>query len=942
MPVRTRRTRRPLLAVVLVLLISAGFLLWPREDAVPEVGARDLTLELPAGPGDASRVSIDATLYTPERTPAPSILLAHGFGGSKDDLADQARGLSERGFVVLAYSARGFGASTGRIGLNSPEHEVNDARELITWLAGRPQVLSDGPDDPVVGVAGASYGGALALLLAGTDDRVDAIAPMITYNDLNRALLPNAAGDPPSDATTPAAGPEAGPGVFKQSWAATLFSAGFTPPAAQRDPADQDGETPPNEADDANEADAPAAAAADGPLTCGRFSSAVCEAYTELATTGRPSAETVELLAARSPSSVTGSIRVPTLLVQGRQDTLFGFEESDATAREIAEAGGTVRVIWYDGGHDAESPGEDLLDEVGDWFDFHLADRGPDPGTGFEYTLPKTGPNEETPPRTVTTDAYPGLGSDDGTSRENLRLTGDPTPVLTPPGGQPASVSSLPGLGIGALPTGPAGGLATDLPGQVARFTSEPLSESVLIAGSPRITLQVSAVPGQPRTGSTVLFVKLYDLGTGDDRRLPGGAVAPIRLGDLRADGAPTEVVVTLPGIVHTIDAGDRIEIAVATTDQAYRGATQPGVTLVGLGGDEHLSLPTVAGTPTHVEPPTEPLLGALAVMALGVAVAVVSAVRRRQTADFDPELADVPLSTEKLSKSYGGGAPVVSDLSIRVESGQVVGLLGPNGAGKTTTLRMLLGLISPSEGSVRVFGHLIRPGAPVLSRVGSFVEGAGFLPHLSGMDNLRSYWAATGRSEESARMEEALAIAGLGVAVHRKVGAYSQGMRQRLALAQAMLGMPDLLVLDEPANGLDPPQIHRLRTVLADYAATGRTVLVSSHLLAEVEQTCDHLVVMHRGRLVAAGPVTDIVAGDGEVTFVVDDPVAAGLALRTLRGVEEVASDEHSVTARLVDTPASAVVAALVAADVAVTQVGPRGRLEDTFLQLVGGETAP
>ncbi|APU14202.1 MULTISPECIES: alpha/beta fold hydrolase [Actinoalloteichus] len=937
MPVRPRRTRRPLFAVALVLLISAGFLLWPREDAVPEVGARDLTLELPAGPGDAARVSIDATLYTPERTPAPAILLAHGFGGSKADLAEQARGLTERGFVVLAYSARGFGASTGRIGLNSPDHEVNDARELITWLAGRPQVLSDGPDDPVVGVAGASYGGALALLLAGTDDRVDAIAPMITYNDLTHALLPNSAGDPPAGASTPAAGPDAVPGVFKQSWAAALFSTGFTP-AGPPEPADQASADQP----DADQAEPAAPASADGPLTCGRFSSAVCEAYTELATTGRPSAETVDLLAARSPSSVTDSIQAPTLLIQGRQDTLFGLEESDATAREITEAGGTVRMIWYDGGHDGESPGPDLLDEVGDWFDFHLADRGSDPGTGFEYALPNTGPNEEAPPQTVTAAAYPGLAEDDGTAWENLRLAGEPTPVLSPPGGQPASVSSLPGLGLGGLPAGGAGGLATDLPGQVATFTSEPLSESVLIAGAPRITLQVSAVPGQPRTGSTVLFVKLYDLGTGDDRRLPGGAVAPIRLGDLRADGSPTEVVVTLPGIVHTLDAGDRVEVAVTTTDQAYRGTTQPGVTLVGLGGDEHLSLPTVAGTPTNIEPPTEPLLGALAVVVLGVAVAVVSAIRRRQTADFDPELADVPLSTEGLGKSYGGGVAVVSDLSIRVDPGQVVGLLGPNGAGKTTTLRMLLGLISPSEGSVRVFGHLIRPGAPVLSRVGSFVEGAGFLPHLSGLDNLRSYWAATGRSEESARLDEALTIAGLGTAVHRRVDAYSQGMRQRLALAQAMLGMPDLLVLDEPANGLDPPQIHRLRTVLADYAATGRTVLVSSHLLSEVEQTCDHLVVMHRGRLVAAGPVSDIVTGDGEVTFVVDDPAAAGLALRTLRGVEEVAADENSVTARLVDTPVSTVVAALVAAGIAVDQVGPRGRLEDAFLQLVGGETAP
>jgi len=182
------------------------------------------------------------------------------------------------------------------------------------------------------------------------------------------------------------------------------------------------------------------------------------------------------------------------------------------------------------------------------------------------------------------------------------------------------------------------------------------------------------------------------------------------------------------------------------------------------------------------------------------------------------------------------------------------------------------------------VFGHRVAAGSPVLSRIGSFVEGSGFLPHLSGAANLRLYWAATGRPARAARFDEALEIAGLGTAVHRRVGAYSQGMRQRLAIAQAMLGLPDLLVLDEPTNGLDPPQIHAMREVLRGYAAGGRTVLVSSHLLAEVEQTCSHIVVMHCGRLVAAGTVADIAAGEG-----------------------------------------------------GATTVGPRRRLEDAFLQLVG-----
>jgi len=137
----------------------------------------------------------------------------------------------------------------------------------------------------------------------------------------------------------------------------------------------------------------------------------------------------------------------------------------------------------------------------------------------------------------------------------------------------------------------------------------------------------------------------------------------------------------------------------------------------------------------------------------------------------------------------------------------------------------------------MRVFGHRVTPGAEVLSRVGSFVEGPGLLPHLSGATNLRLYWASTGRPEADARLQEALEIAGLGSALDRAVRTYSQGMRQRLAIAQAMLGLPDLLVLDEPTNGLDPPQISAMRDVLRNYARNGRSVLLSSHMLAEVEQ---------------------------------------------------------------------------------------------------------
>lgn len=281
-----------------------------------------------------------------------------------------------------------------------------------------------------------------------------------------------------------------------------------------------------------------------------------------------------------------------------------------------------------------------------------------------------------------------------------------------------------------------------------------------------------------------------------------------------------------------------------------------------------------------------------------------------------------------------------MKDLSFRVEKGQVLGLLGPNGAGKTTTLRMLMGLISPDAGEIRVFGHAVRAGAPVLSRVGAFVEGAGFLPHLTGRANLELYWQATGRPAEDSHMAEALEIAGLGDALERAVRTYSQGMRQRLAIAQAMLGMPDLLILDEPTNGLDPPQIREMRDVMIRYAAGGRTVIVSSHLLSEVEQSCTHLVVMDRGQRVAAGEVSEITGGGDTLLVTLAEPVdeVSVEKVAALEGVGSVVAADDGLLVRLEGATAAGLIAELVRLEVPVSGVGPHRRLEDAFLTLIGG----
>ena len=228
---------------------------------------------------------------------------------------------------------------------------------------------------------------------------------------------------------------------------------------------------------------------------------------------------------------------------------------------------------------------------------------------------------------------------------------------------------------------------------------------------------------------------------------------------------------------------------------------------------------------------------------------------RRRRLSTAEPDGEDVPLRFEGVTKAYKDGFVAVRDLSFEVRRGQVLGLLGPNGAGKTTSLRMLMGLIRPTAGRIRVFGHEATPGAPVLSRLGSLRRGhrAAAAPVRPGQPDpvLGGHRPAARRRAHGRGARDRRASA---TAIDKRVRSYSQGMRQRVAIAQAMLGLPDLLVLDEPTNGLDPPQIHAMREVLRAYAATGRTVIVSSHLLSEIEQTCSHVVVMAKGREDRAG----------------------------------------------------------------------------------------
>lgn len=798
---------------LLVLLLTVALTLAAPRPAYAE-GVSMQTLRVPvAAEADGTPVELDATWYHPGTPgPHPTLILAHGFGGSKDDLDEQARTFAGEGYAVLAYTARGFGASGGRIHLDDPDVEASDVRALVDLASRRDDVLLDRPGDPRIGVTGASYGGAVALLAAAVDPRIDAIVPVATWSDLGRALFPNHAADTP--------------GPLQQQWIAGFFAA--TVRGSQGDPtAGSDGSADPN---------------------CGRFEPRLCRLLLASAETGRPSEELLGELRRRSPITLTDRIHAPTLLVQGMADSLFGLDQADATAAALDRAGTDHAVYWTDGGHDAE-PSDPDADQraVAAWFDTHL--RGA-PASVPVFSYPGVRPLGE-PAKRFTADHYPGLAG----PALQIPVDAPEVPVLTPPGGQPASVTRAPSFGeddsgnpFQAYP------LAA-LPGQSAAFDTADLAQHHSAVGAPVVRLRVTS------TGAEVtLFVSLWQV-NGATAAQPRRGVAPLRVPV--TPGRPTDLTVTLPAGTWSLERGSAWRVLVTSTDAAYANATAARVDRVQVTG---IGFPEFSGAPAAADQPLDPelvgVLIALALALLGFAGWGLAHHRARVRLPERPELAGIPVVVEGLSKAYPDGHQAVSEVSWRAEAGQVVGLLGPNGAGKTTTLRMVLGLIRPDAGGAWVRGVPVTPGAPVLRRVGALVEGPGFLPHLTGRENLRAYWAATGRPEAEAAFDEAFEVAALGGALDRPVKSYSHGMRQRLGIAQAMLGRPDLLILDEPTNGLDPPQIAAMRPILQEYAASGRTVVISSHMLWEVEQTCTHVVVMDAGRVLVSGPVEELLAG--------------------------------------------------------------------------------
>ncbi len=933
----------------------------------PSVTVEPLSVDVPTTPEADETIAVDAALYLPEETPAPAIILAHGFGSSRAALDGPARSYAEDGYVVLAYSARGFGRSGGVIGLNDPRREVADVTALVDVLAARDEVVQDGVDDPRVGIGGGSYGGGLSLLADTQEPRLDAVVAAAAWHSLSRSLAPDGTGG--------------GPGVLKEQWASVLFTsaavgsfagadgagttddpagaggaqsgpapdqidldallaeAGIQPEAldgldlADLDPAEFDlaeidlslfAQLTPDEVDLSDQPEL----AALNQVACGRFSLEICVLYAQAATVGRLSSDAVDILDRASLSGRLDTVTAPTMLISGLDDTLFDLRESADNAAGLQQADVPLAVRWISGGHGEAS--SVTAGAARRWFDTHLRGgeagqpvlRWTDAASGTPQTsetLPDARDQAEQRIFTLAPDGglEPGRLDPDTNSVER--------PLVHPPGGVPAALSTLPGLGsVGGLLPG------VDIPGQNATFTTAPLTEDLTVLGSPRIRVGVTSV--QPQAA---IFVKLYDVTPGGQTTLIHSAVNPQRL-----DGPEQTVAVELTPVAYRIVAGNRLRVTVATTDQGFATGREPGLVLLAAGPDATLGLPAV---------PTEVTSGLPTIVRIAIPVLLIvllALIGRLLTARHEQRLRDrtatagtsdgvPPITIRGLVKEFDDGKVAVDGLDLTVERGQVFGLLGPNGAGKTTTMRMLLGLSSPTAGDIQILGQDVSPGHPVLGRVGVLVEGPGFAPYLTGMQNLVSFWRAGGRPLEEANLDRALAVADLGAAIHKPTRTYSHGMRQRLAIAQALLGDPEILVLDEPTDGLDPEQIKAMRRLLAELGEEGLTVLVSSHLLSEVEQMCTHAAVVREGSVVAAGPVSELVGTNSTLVVTARDLTRAQEVLAGLLGEDAVAREGEGLVVSLNGSTSSEVISHLVTEGVEVSSAAPRGRLEDAFLEL-------
>ncbi|WP_203336171.1 CocE/NonD family hydrolase [Nocardioides limicola] len=549
------------------------------------------------GPDDATECRIIGDLYLPAdatpNAPVPAILTTNGFGGSKESQAPIGHSFAQRGYAVLAYSGLGFGGSTCKITLDHPDFDGKAASQLVDYLAGDDGIAHldagltepaptldvialDGPGDPRVGTLGGSYGGGFQFAVASIDPRIDALAPLITWNDLSYSLGPNG-----TDASTGVS--SVAPGAVKLIWGLAFSGLGMASDLINQ-------QIPPDL------------------LPCPNFADFVCPALVTAGATGYLQPEHVAELRAASVSSYLDRINAPVLLIQGQHDTLFNLNESVATYEALRARGVETKLIWQSTGHSGGAvPGElDFANpEAGyvsgrilAWFEHHLKGRAVDTGPPFSFFRDWVDYDGNARPAYGISGKYPA-----GSERV-WRLSGDgrlvtgsaPTlwgtqSLLTPAAGLPTSIDEADVLGsYTGAPTLTLG----DLPGTFAQWTSAALTAPIDVVGIPTARLRVIA-PGAALTqglgpsGQLVLFVKLVDVAPDGSARLIKGLEAPVRIPDVTK---PFDVA--LPGIVHRFDAGHRLRLVVAGGSLNYRGGLTPVAVTIAGGDGQQLTLPVV------------------------------------------------------------------------------------------------------------------------------------------------------------------------------------------------------------------------------------------------------------------------------------------------------------------------------------------------------------
>ncbi len=563
-----------------------------------------LYFDTTVGPDGSRHCNIEADLYTPDDVsadkPAPAVLTTHGFGQTKDAQAPTAEFLAGRGYVVLAYSGLGFGGTGCKVSIDSPDPDGQAAQDLVSFLGGadgiayedaahtrpvpgldivvRDIVAQDGrtlPDDPRVGMVGGSYGGAIQFAAAAVDPRIDAIVPMITWNDLSYSLAPNSTGATVGVST-------AVPGATKTSWTTIFSAAGVTAPGAAGYRAD------PTKV-----------------LGCPNFADPACGALATSLTQGFPDPQAVQFLRSASVASYVDRIHTPTLLIQGAEDTLFNLNEATATFEALQRQGTEVKMIWQKRGH--SSGGDQSLLSGGssrpnpdtqyttarylDWFERHLKDADVDTGPTFAYYRDWVG-------AAGTADSYETASTPDVGTAQSLYLSDGGTLVSdrdairagsqtlsTPVGG--VVQGSTPS--IVQVPPGPRP--ENQPPGSFVTWTGAALDAPLDVVGAPAATVRISTPT--PVTGdldAVVVFAKLYDVAPDGSATLINGQVAPVRIVDPNAP-----VTITMPAIVHRFDTGHSVRLVLSGSDSSFRGGLVPRQVTVAAGdAGQQLVLPVV------------------------------------------------------------------------------------------------------------------------------------------------------------------------------------------------------------------------------------------------------------------------------------------------------------------------------------------------------------